>query len=134
MAADRTARSRLAMLSRREREIMDVLYQRGRATVAEVIDALAAPPSYSAVRATLNTLVAKGHAQFREEGRRYIYLPAISPDTARNAALSHLVRTFFAGSAEDAAVALLQNTDTQIPRDVVERLTRQIQKARTEGR
>jgi len=134
MPADRTARTRLATLSRRERQIMDVLYQRGQATVNDVVDAITDAPSYSAVRATLNTLVAKGHAQFREEGRRYIYLPAIPADTARSAALRHLVSTFFAGSAEDAAVALLETADTQIPRDMVERLTRQIQKARTEGR
>ncbi|HJP58537.1 MAG TPA: BlaI/MecI/CopY family transcriptional regulator [Gemmatimonadaceae bacterium] len=132
--APSAARTRLSTLSRRERQIMDVLYQRGQATVSDVIDDLADPPSYSAVRATLNTLVAKGHAQFREEGRRYIYLPAIPADTARNAALTHLVRTFFAGSSEDAAVALLQTSDTQIPRDLVDRLTRQIQKARKEGR
>ena len=124
----------LAALSRRERQIMDVLYQRGQATVAEVLDALTDAPSYSAVRATMNTLVAKGHAQFREEGRRYIYLPAIPADTARSAALRHLVSTFFDGSTEDAAVALLQTGDTQISRDAVDRLTRQIQKARKEGR
>jgi len=133
MTDQRNART-LAVLSRRERQIMDVLYQRGRATVAEVVDALTDPPSYSAVRATMNTLVAKGHAQFKEEGRRYIYLPAISADTARSAALRHLVSTFFDGSTEDAAVALLQAGDTQISRDAVERLTRQIQKARKEGR
>jgi len=133
MTDQRNART-LAVLSRRERQIMDVLYQRGRATVAEVVDALTDPPSYSAVRATMNTLVAKGHAQFKEEGRRYIYLPAISADTARSDALRHLVSTFFDGSTEDAAVALLQAGDTQISRDAVERLTRQIQKARKEGR
>ena len=134
MATDRTARARLTTLSRRERQIMDVLYQRGQATVSDVVGDLSDPPSYSAVRATLNTLVAKGHAQFREEGRRYIYLPAISADAARNAALRHLVQTFFGGSTEEAAVALLQTADTQMPRDVIDRLTRQIQKARTEGR
>lgn len=134
MASDRAARARLSTLSRRERQIMDVLYERGQATVADVVGALADSPSYSAVRATMNTLVAKGHAQIREEGRRYVYLPAISTDTARSAALRHLVRTFFGGSTEEAAVALLQTADTQLPRDVVERLTRQIQKSRTEGR
>ncbi|HMC56064.1 MAG TPA: BlaI/MecI/CopY family transcriptional regulator [Gemmatimonadaceae bacterium] len=134
MATDRTARARLSNLSRRERQIMDVLYQRGQATVNDVVDALADAPSYSAVRATLNTLVAKAQAQFREEGRRYVYLPAIPADAARNAALRHLVRTFFGGSSEDAAVALLQTADTQMTRDAVDRLTRQIQKARTEGR
>lgn len=134
MASERAVRARLSALTRRERSIMDVLYQHGQATVAEVVDALADSPSYSAVRATMNTLVAKGHAQIREEGRRYVYLPAIPADTARSAALRHLVSTFFGGSSEDAAVALLQAVDTQLPRDVVDRLTRQIHKARTEGR
>lgn len=134
MAREHSTSARLSALSRRERQIMDVLYQRGQATVSEVVDALTDPPSYSAVRATLNTLVAKGQAQFREEGRRYVYLPAIPADAARSAALRHLVRTFFGGSTEDAAVALLQTVDTHMPRDVVERLTRQIQKARMEGR
>src|SRR3954468_8879176 len=134
MAASQTSRARLSNLSRRERQIMDVLYQRGQGTVSEVTEALTDAPSYSAVRATLNTLVAKGHAQFREDGRRYVYLPAITADAARTAALRHLVSTFFGGSTEDAAVALLQASDTQMPRDAVDRLTRQIQKARTEGR
>ena len=132
--AQRTSRSRLPALTRREREIMDVLFAHRQATVSEVLAGLVDPPSYSAVRATLNTLVAKGHAQFREDGPRYVYLPAIPPDAARDAALRHLVGTFFGGSSEDAVVALLQTGDTQISRDVVDRLTRQIQRARKEGR
>jgi BlaI family transcriptional regulator, penicillinase repressor len=125
---------KLAKLSRREREIMDVLFQRGQATVAEVVDALASPPSYSAVRATLNILVAKKHAQFREDGPRYVYLPAISADTARTAAIKHVINTFFNGSAEDAAVALLQMSDTRVPADAIQRLAREVEKARKEGR
>jgi BlaI family penicillinase repressor len=125
---------KLAKLSRREREIMDVLFQRGQATVAEVVDALANPPSYSAVRATLNILVAKKHAQIRENGPRYLYLPAISADTARTVAMKNVINTFFNGSAEEAAVALLQMSDTRIPADAIERLTREVEKARKEGR
>jgi BlaI family penicillinase repressor len=125
---------KLARLSRREREIMDVLFQRGQATVAEVVDALASPPSYSAVRATLNILVAKKQAQVREDGPRYVYLPAIPADTARTAAIRHVINTFFNGSAEDAAVALLQMSDTRLPADAVQRLTREVEKARKEGR
>lgn len=124
----------LARLSRREREIMDVLYRRGTATVAEVVDALADPPSYSAVRATLNILVSKGHAQHRADGPRYVYLPAVPADTARAAAMQHVVNTFFGGSAEEAVAALLQLSDTGLPRDVQARLSREIQKARKEGR
>ena len=125
---------RLAKLSRRERQCLDVLFQRGEATVTEVVDALADPPSYSAVRATLNVLVEKGHAQFRQDGPRYIYLPAIPADTARSAAIQHVVNTFFGGSAEQAMVALLEMSDTSVPRDALDRLTRKIQSARKEGR
>lgn len=134
MARDTAVAGRLAKLSRREREIMDVLFQRGEATVAEVVAALANPPSYSAVRATLNILVAKKQAQYRQDGPRYVYLPAIPADTARTAAIRHVINTFFGGSAEEAAVALLQMSDTKLPADAVERLAREVQKARKEGR
>ena len=134
MANSRNAAGRLAQLSRREREIMDVLFQRGQATVAEVVEALADPPSYSAVRATLNILVGKRQAQVREDGPRYVYLPAIPADTARTAAIQHVINTFFGGSAEEAAVALLQMSDTQLPADAVARLTRAVEQARREGR
>ena len=128
------AGQRLAKVSRRERECLDVLFQRGQATVTEVMNAMADPPSYSAVRATLNVLVEKGHAVYRQDGPRYVYLPAIPADAARNAAVSHLVTTFFGGSHEQAMVALLEMSDTRIPRDEIERLTRKIQAARKEGR
>lgn len=128
------AAGRIATLSRREREIMDILYKQGQATVADVMAALTDPPSYSAVRATLNILVGKKHAIFREDGPRYVYKPAISADTARAAAIRHVINTFFGGSAEEAAVALLEMSDTQLPNEVVERLTREVQKARKEGR
>jgi len=125
---------RLAKLSRRERQCLDILFQRGQATVADVQEALADPPSYSAVRATLNVLVDKGHAQHKQDGPRYVYLPAIPAGSARSAAVQHLVQTFFGGSAEEAAVALLESSDTQVSRDAIERLTRSIQSARKEGR
>jgi predicted transcriptional regulator len=125
---------RLAKLSRRERQCLDVLFQRGQATVADVQEALVDPPSYSAVRATLNVLVDKGHAQHKQDGPRYLYLPAIPAGSARSAAVQHLVQTFFGGSAEEAAVALLESSDTQVSRDAIERLTRSIHSARKEGR
>ena len=134
MAKAAAGGKRLGKLSRRERECMDALYQRGQATVAEVISALADPPSYSAVRATLNVLVEKGHAVYRQDGPRYVYLPAIPADTARSAAVKHLVTTFFGGSHEEAMVALLEMSDTRIPRDEIDRLTRKIHAARKEGR
>jgi predicted transcriptional regulator len=125
---------RLATLSRRERQCLDILFRHGLATVTEVQEALTDPPSYSAVRATLNVLVEKGHAQHKEDGPRYVYLPAIPAGSARNAAVQHLVDTFFGGSAEEAVVALLERSDTKISRDAVERITRGIQSARKEGR
>lgn len=134
MPSEARASSALAKLSRREREIMDVLFQKGEATVAEVVEALADPPSYSAVRATLNILVAKKQAIHRQDGPRYVYLPAIPADTARAAAIRHVINTFFGGSAEEAAVALLQMSDTRLPADAMDRLTRAVQKARKEGR
>ena len=134
MPRDSRASRALARLSRREREIMDVLFQKGQATVAEVVDALADPPSYSAVRATLNILVAKKQAMHRQDGPRYVYMPAIPQDTARAAAIRHVINTFFGGSAEEAAVALLQMSDTRLPAEAVDKLTRAVQKARKEGR
>ena len=134
MPKDSQAPSGLAKLSRREREIMDVLFQKGQATVAEVVDALADPPSYSAVRATLNILVAKKQAMHRQDGPRYVYMPAMAQDTARAAAIRHVINTFFGGSAEEAAVALLQMSDTRLPAEAVDKLTRAVQKARKEGR
>jgi len=123
-----------SQLSRRERQIMDVVYRMGRATAAEVLAEMPDPPSYSAVRAMLRLLEEKGHVRHEQDGPRYVFLPTVNREKARRSAMRHLVRTFFDGSTEDAAVALLQTGDTQISRDVVDRLTRQIQKARKEGR
>ena len=92
------------------------------------------PPSYSAVRATLNVLVDKGAAQHRQDGPRYVYLPAVPAGSARTAAVKHLVETFFGGSAEEAAVALLAMSDTKVSRETIDRITRGIHSARTEGR
>ncbi|MEO6066358.1 MAG: BlaI/MecI/CopY family transcriptional regulator, partial [Gemmatimonadales bacterium] len=92
----------LPRLTRRERQIMDVLFRQGEATVTEVMEALPDPPSYSAVRATLRILEEKGHIRHREEGPRYVFLPKVEPQRARRAALEHLLDTFFAGSAEQA--------------------------------
>src|SRR4051812_41420726 len=93
---------RLPEVSRRERQCLDVLFARGQATVSEVRTRLDDPPSYSAVRATLNTLVEKGLAGTTQDGPRYVYMPTMTADTARTAAVRHLVSTFFGGSAEDA--------------------------------
>src|ERR687884_605634 len=94
-------------LSRRERQIIDILYAHGRATAAEVQAALPDPPSYSAVRAMLRILEEKGHVHHEQDGPRYVYLPTIAPERAKRSALKHLIQTFFNGSAEQAISALL---------------------------
>ncbi|HUA57988.1 MAG TPA: BlaI/MecI/CopY family transcriptional regulator [Verrucomicrobiae bacterium] len=94
-------------LSRRERQIMDILYSRGRASAAEIHQALPDPPTYSAVRAKLRVLEEKGHVRHEEESLHYVYLPTLARETARRSALRHLVSTFFEGSVEQAVAALI---------------------------
>ncbi len=121
-------------LSRRERQIMDALYHHGQATVAEVMESIPEPPSYSAVRATLRILEEKGHVVHKQDGQRYVYLPKVSPETARESALQLLVKTFFDGSVEDAAAALLRLSDTELDQAALERLARKIAETEREGR
>lgn len=124
----------LPRLTRRERQIMDVLFRRGEATVTAVMEALPDPPSYSAVRATLRILEEKGHIRHREEGPRYVFLPKVEPQRARRAALEHLLDTFFAGSAEQAVMALAEMSDAELTPEQLERLADRIRKAGEEGR
>ncbi len=121
-------------LSRRERQIMDVLYRLGAGTVAEVMEQLPDPPSYSAIRATMRILEDKGHLAHREDGPRYVYTPAVERESARSAALDHLVETFFDGSTEDALVALLRKSDLELSEEQIQRLAREIGRAGQEGR
>src|SRR2546428_11241464 len=121
-------------LSRRERQIMDILYQRGRATVGEVMDALSGSPSYSTVRAQLRVLEAKGHVRHEEQGLRYAYLPTASPQTARRSALKHLLDTFFAGAPEEVVAALVGKERSRISDDELDRIGRLIEQARREGK
>jgi predicted transcriptional regulator len=121
-------------LTRRERQIMDVLYSKGGATVSEVLETIVDPPSYSAIRATLNTLEEKGHVRHKQDGPRYVYLPAVPAERARGAAMRHLVQTFFGGSAERAVAALLEMEDTEISRETLDRLASRITQAHNEGR
>ena len=121
-------------LGSRERQIMEVVYRLGRATVAEVLAQLEDPPSYSAVRATLNVLVEKGQATYRQDGPRYVYLPTTPAEKARTAAVRHLINTFFNGSTEQAMAALVEMSDAKMPRETLERLTRKVSTARKEGR
>ncbi|MCC7178560.1 MAG: BlaI/MecI/CopY family transcriptional regulator [Acidobacteria bacterium] len=115
-------------LSRRERQIMDVLYARGSATAAEVREALPDPPSYSAVRALLRILEEKGHVRHNQDGPRYVYLPQVSRERARKSALRRLVSTFFEGSAAQAAAALIGTE--RLSKADLERLSSIIEKAR----
>ena len=121
-------------LSRRERQIMDVLHARSQATAAEVRAALPAPPGYSAVRALLSILEEKGHVRHRREGARYVYVPRTSPEIARRSALKRVVTTFFQGSVSQAMAALLDTADTELSNTELTRLQQLIKKARKEGR
>jgi predicted transcriptional regulator len=121
-------------LSRRERQIMDAIFRLGRATAAEIRDAMADPPSYSAVRAQLRTLEDKGHLKHEEDGPRYVYLPKVRPEQARRSALRHMVDTFFGGSAAEAASALLDSHSTKLSPAELDQLAEAIDKARKEGR
>jgi len=125
---------RPTQLSRRERQIMDVVYERGRATVAEVLARLPDPPSYSAVRALLRVLEEKGHLRHVQDGPRYVFLPTVPRERARRSALDHLLTTFFDGSAENAVAALLDLKATQLDEGDYERLAAMIERARREGR
>jgi predicted transcriptional regulator len=111
---------------------MDVLFQRGRATAAEVQEALPDPPSYSAVRALLRILEDKGHARHQADGNRYVYLPRHHRDKARQSAMRHLVQTFFNGSTGEAVAALLGTDAADLSSDELERLATLIDKARKE--
>ena len=119
-------------LSRRERQILDILYARGSATAADVLAALPDPPSYSAVRALLRILEEKGHVRHEARGTRYVYLPVVPRDSARNSALTRLVKTFFDGSAAQAAAALVDSGS--LSEDELSRLSALIERARKEGR
>jgi predicted transcriptional regulator len=121
-------------LSRRERQIMDVVYRLGRATAAEVQEALADPPSYSAVRALLRVLEEKGHLRHEQDGPRYVFLPTVPRDKARRSALRQLVQTFFEGSTAQAVAALLDAPDARLTDEDLDRLSRLIDQARKEGR
>jgi predicted transcriptional regulator len=121
-------------LSRRERQIMDIIYEMKEATALQVLERLPSPPGYSAVRALLRVLEHKGHIVHRQEGPRYIYTARLPKDKARRTALSHLVRTFFDGSTEDVVAALLDISEDNLSEDDYRRLTELIDRARREGR
>jgi BlaI family transcriptional regulator, penicillinase repressor len=121
-------------LGRRERQIMDVVYRRGRASVTEVRDDLPDPPSYSAVRGMLGLLEVKGYLRHQQEGLKYVYLPADDTSKVRDSALQHMVKTFFGGSPERAVAALLEMSDSKLSEKEKHYLSQLIKKAKQEGR
>ena len=121
-------------LSRREQEILDIIYARGHASAVEVRGAMDDPPTDAAVRTTLRVLVAKGHLRIVEDGPRYDYWPTVGPDAARRSELQHVLRTFFGGSTESALATLLDLQGDAMTDDTRRRLKRLIDKAAKDGR
>lgn len=123
-----------AVLTRRERQIIDILYRRGRATASEVMEELTGDPSYSTVRTQLRVLESKGHVRHEEDGPRFVYLPALAHRAARKSALRHLVDTFFDGSTEKVVGALLGGEGARLSDGELERIEALVAKAKKEGR
>lgn len=121
-------------LSRRERQIMDIVYRLGEAGAAEVRGNLPDPPSYSAVRAMLRVLEGKGHLRHEERGPRYVFHATVSVESARRSALRRLLRTFFDNSLEEAVATLLDVESSNVTKEELDRLARMIDQARKEGR
>jgi predicted transcriptional regulator len=127
------AKSPHATLSRRERQIMDILYRRGRATASEVMEDLTGEPSYSTVRTQLRVLEDKGHVRHEEQGLRYVYTPAVPRHAVRRSALRHVVDTFFDGSAEKTVAALLGGESARLSDKELDRIADLIAKVKKEG-
>jgi len=121
-------------LSRRERQIMDILYQRGNASAADVREAMPDAPSYSAVRAMLRVLEEKGHVKHQAEGLKYVYVPTVTRDKAKRSAVKHLLDTFFSESPEQIVAALLDVSSTRLTREELDRMAQMIERAKKEGR
>jgi predicted transcriptional regulator len=121
-------------LSRRERQIMDILYRNGKASAAEVREAMEDAPSYSAVRAMLRVLEEKGHVRHQAEGLRYVYVPVVAREQAKRSAVKHLMNTFFNDSPEQIVAALLDVSSTRLTSEELDRMAAMIETARKEGR
>ena len=126
--------SSIPQLSRRERQIMDILYRMRQATAAEVQAALPDEPSYSTVRAQLRVLEEKGHVRHEERNLRYVYMPVVAREKARKSALRHMMDTFFNGSAEEMVATLLDRSTGKLTPDELNRLSALIEQARKEGK
>jgi len=121
-------------LSRREREMMNIIFARGRATATEVLEGMADPPSYSAVRATLRVLEQKGHLKHQHDGARYVYTPTVNRDRVRLSALDQLLTTFFDGSAANVVATLIERQKGKMTDEELDELSELIEQARKEGR
>src|SRR5690349_24393310 len=121
-------------LSRRERQIIDILYQRGKSSAAEVREAMPNAPSYSAVRAMLRVLEEKGHVRHQAEGLKYVYVPTVTRDKAKRSAVKHLLDTFFSDSPEQVVAALLDVSSTQLTSEELDRMAQMIERAQKEGK
>jgi BlaI family penicillinase repressor len=121
-------------LSRRERQIMDILYQRGKGSASEVREAMPDAPGYSAVRAMLRVLEEKGHVKHVEEGLKYVYVPVVAREKAKKSAVKHVLDTFFAGSPEQIVAALLDVSSERLTREELDRMADLIEKAKREGK
>lgn len=121
-------------LSRREQQVMDIVYRLGKASVADVLQQLDDPPSYSSIRAKLGVLERKGHLIHKSEGAKYVYYPKVPRNRARRSALKKMLQTFFEGSTGAAAVALLEMEPSQLTREEIDALSALIEKAKKEGR
>jgi predicted transcriptional regulator len=121
-------------LSRRERQIMDILYRRGKASASEVREAMESAPGYSAVRAMLRVLEEKGHVKHQAEGLKYVYVPVVARDEAKRSAVKHVMETFFNGSAEQIVAALLDVSSTRLTREELDRMSEMIEAAKKEGK
>ena len=128
------AKRTLDRLSRRERQIMELIYAAGQATATEVLERLPDPPSYSTVRALLRILETKGHLRHVVDGTRYVFLPTVAPERARRSAMQSLLQTFFEGSPEKAVAALLDVSRSELSEEDLNRISRLIENAREEGR
>ena len=123
----------LGALSRRERAIMDILFRRGRASAEDVMHELSGDPSYSTVRTQLRVLEEKGHVRHVEEGRRFVYMPAVARSAARKVALRHVIETFFEGSVDRVVAALVGGEAARLSDDELERIQALVDKAKKDG-
>ena len=124
----------LTRLSRRERQVMEIIYQRGKVSAAEVMEAMADRPSYSAVRASLRVLEEKGHLRHKAEDLKYVYMPTVTPEKARKSAVKHLLNTLFSESPGELMSALLDVSARQLTEAELDRMSALIEKARAEGK